>query len=53
MDYLICDAWSYGYNDTEEDRKNLRLMDMYLYKRNYEGDNQYAHPLDFLVSKFL
>lgn len=52
MEYLICDAWSYGYNDTPVDQQNLRLMDMYLYKRNFENDNQYAHPLDFLVSKF-
>ncbi|ODN02138.1 Copper amine oxidase 1 [Orchesella cincta] len=48
MDLVTADPWSVGYN-AEPEFENRRLVQLFMYTRNFEGDNHYAHPLPFVV----
>lgn len=39
---------SVGYNG-EPEFENIRLVQLFMYSRNFAGDNHYAHPLNFVV----
>jgi Cu2+-containing amine oxidase len=39
---------SVGYNG-EPEFENKRLVQLFMYNRNFSGDNHYSHPLDFVV----
>lgn len=45
MRTVFADTWGIGWQDTI---KNRRLIQAFLYIRTSPGDNQYAHPLDFV-----
>ncbi|KAJ1551304.1 hypothetical protein HK096_001532, partial [Nowakowskiella sp. JEL0078] len=42
---IICDPWSVGYIPEYE---GYRIVQVFMYVKMHEDDNQYAHPLDFL-----
>lgn len=48
MNLVTADPWSIGYN-AEPEFENRRLVQLFMYNRNFEGDNHYAHPLPFVV----
>lgn len=41
---------SVGYN-AEPEFENRRLVQLFMYNRNFEGDNHYAHPLPFVAGQ--
>lgn len=53
---LACDPWSVHLAEGEEyppakwrdDAKGARLVQTFLYRRDGDGDNHYAHPIDVL-----
>ena len=40
-----------GYEGLDPKLKGKRLMQSFMYMKMFEGDNHYAHPLDFAPSK--
>ncbi|CAL8110438.1 unnamed protein product [Orchesella dallaii] len=49
MSLVNADPWSMGYIGDRQEYQGRRLIQLYLYGKNFEADNQYAHPFDFLV----
>lgn len=53
---LVCDPWSVHLSEGEEyeplswrdDKEAARLVQTFLYRRDCDGDNHYAHPIDLL-----
>ncbi|OXA58555.1 Copper amine oxidase 1 [Folsomia candida] len=43
------DPWFYIYNDENPAYKNRRIAQVWFYLRNFEQDNFYAHPVNFIA----
>ncbi|CAG7837998.1 unnamed protein product [Allacma fusca] len=49
VDLVVADPWSIGYSGDEPEFENKRLVQLFMYAREFDEDNHYAHPLDFVT----
>ena len=46
---LVADPWYYGARTEDQEESGGRIMTAFMYIRNGELDNHYAHPLDLYL----
>ncbi|XP_035712938.1 copper amine oxidase 1 [Folsomia candida] len=49
MNLVVGAPWTMGYVEDRPEYRGKRIVQYFMFGKNFAGDNYYAHPLDFVV----